>query len=99
MYNRRKDEYKEIKKRVRNVRFTLSINAPNVRLIDTVNFENFRAGRQHHCYGGLLGRARRAEASPRCLESMSRRSIGLYDRDEDAPGRPALLGIEAPCVN
>lgn len=35
------------------VEITLSGNAANVRLMDSSNFNSYRNGRQHRCYGGL----------------------------------------------
>ena len=39
------------------VEVTLSGNAANVRLLDSTNFQNYRAGRRHHYYGGLVKRS------------------------------------------
>ena len=39
------------------VEVTLSGNAANVRLLDSSNFQNYRNGRQHHYYGGLMRRS------------------------------------------
>lgn len=44
------------------VEVTLSGNAANVRLLDNLNFQNYKAGRQHKYYGGL------AKQSPVRLE-------------------------------
>ena len=35
------------------IEITLSGNAANVRLLDSINFSNYRNGRRHHYYGGL----------------------------------------------
>ena len=39
------------------VEVTLSGNAANVRLLDNSNFQNYKAGRKHQCYGGLAKRS------------------------------------------
>jgi hypothetical protein len=39
------------------VEVTLSGNAANVRLLDSSNFHNYRSGRQHRYYGGLITRS------------------------------------------
>lgn len=41
---------------------TLSGSAANVRLMDQLNFNNYKAGRQHRYHGGL------AKSSPLCLQ-------------------------------
>jgi len=39
------------------VEITLSGNAANVRLMDSSNFSNYKSGRQHRYYGGLVRRS------------------------------------------
>ena len=39
------------------IEVTLSGSAANVRLLDGANFQNYRAGRQHRYYGGLITRS------------------------------------------
>ena len=39
------------------VEVTLSGNAANVRLLDNSNFQNYKRGRRHRCYGGLAKRS------------------------------------------
>lgn len=39
------------------VEVTLSGNAANVRLLDSLNYQNYRSGRRHHYYGGLAQRS------------------------------------------
>ena len=39
------------------VEVTLSGNAANVRLLDNSNFQNYKRGRRHRCYGGLIKRS------------------------------------------
>lgn len=39
------------------VEVTLQGNAANVRLMDSANFSAYRAGRQHHFYGGHAARS------------------------------------------
>lgn len=39
------------------VEVTLSGNAANVRLLNSTNFQNYRSGRQHRYYGGLVRRS------------------------------------------
>lgn len=39
------------------VEVTLSGSAANVRLLDSANFQNYRSGRQHRYYGGLIRRS------------------------------------------
>jgi hypothetical protein len=39
------------------VEVTLSGSAANVRLLDSSNFQSYRTGKPHHCYGGLITRS------------------------------------------
>ena len=39
------------------IQVSLKGNAANVRLMDSSNYNNYRAGRQHHYYGGYVKRS------------------------------------------
>jgi len=46
------------------VEVTLGGNAANVRLLDSSNFQNYRSGRRHNYYGGLIRRSQARIAIP-----------------------------------
>ena len=50
---------------VLTIEVTLQGNAANVRLLDSSNFQKYRAGRKHQYYGGLVSRSPTRLTTPR----------------------------------
>ena len=74
------------------VEITLSGNAANVRLLDSLNFSSYRNGRRHRYYGGL------AKQSPRSVANSHIQVIGTSAVDMQGLGEVTFAHPYVCCL-